>query len=173
MSNQILANLKSSDPEFVLETIENIRESGNPLILEGLCDLLHETPFHEIKKSILNLLSELKNKESIPHLIAAIKNKKYKNEQIDLIACCWQNGLSYNEYLPFFVDLVIHEEFLVSFEAFTVIENLYGQIEEETIEDEIIKINIALRNATDEKAYLLNGLLSLIRDIPEVQEYPL
>ena len=50
-SNQILANLKSSDPEFVLETIENIRESGNPLILEGLCDLLHETPFHEIKKS--------------------------------------------------------------------------------------------------------------------------
>ena len=57
-SKEILSNLKSTDPEFILETIDKVRESGNPLILTGLIDLLHDTEFPEIKKSVLNLLSE-------------------------------------------------------------------------------------------------------------------
>jgi len=54
-SKEILSHLQSTDQEFVLETIEKIRESGNLLIMEGLLDLLHNTSFPEIKKSILNL----------------------------------------------------------------------------------------------------------------------
>ena len=64
-SKEILSNLKSTDPEFILETIDKIRESGNRFIVAGLIDLLHETDLPEIKKSVLNLLSELKNKESL------------------------------------------------------------------------------------------------------------
>ena len=78
-SKEILANLKSKDQEFVLRTIEKIRESGNSLILEELIELLHNTKHIEIKKSILNLFSELKNKESVHALISAIKNEKYAN----------------------------------------------------------------------------------------------
>ncbi len=168
---EILADLRSTDPEFVLETIEKVRESGNHLILEGLFDLLHHTELPEIKKSVLNLLSELKSKESVSLLISAIKNEKYANERAELVACCWQNGLQYNEYLPFFIDLVLREDFLIAFEAFTVIENMYGRIEEEVIEEEIIKIKEALKTASDAKAYLLNGLLELIKDIPESLEF--
>ena len=122
-SKDILSNLKSTDPEILLETITKIRDSGNSYILAELIDLLHNTELPEIKRSILNLLSELKNKESVPAFIEAIKNEKYINEHKELIACCWQNGLSYNKYLPVFIDLVINEEFLIAFEAFTVIEN--------------------------------------------------
>lgn len=168
---QILADLRSNDPEFVLETIEKVKESGNHLILGGLLDLLHETQLPEIKKSVLTLLSELKNKESIPYLIAAIQNEKFSKERLDLVACCWQNGLSYNAYLPLFIDLVIRSEFLIAFEAFTVVENMYGRIEEDVIENELLKINHALESARDEKGYLLNGLLTIIRDIPETQEF--
>src|SRR5665647_172482 len=142
-SKAILSNLKSTDPEFLLETIEKVRESGNRFILAGLIDLLHDTDLPEIKKSILNLLSELKNKESVPVFIEAIKSEKYAGER----------------------------KYLVAFEAFTVIENMFGRIEDEIIDKEIIKITDALKNATEHKAYLLNGLLSIIRDIPEEQEF--
>jgi hypothetical protein len=170
-SKEILSHLKSTDPEFVLKTIDKIRDSGNSFVMEGLIDLLHDTELPEIKKSILNLFSELKNKESIPVIIAAIKNEKYANERKELVACCWQNGLIFNDYLPVFIDIVINEDFIVAFEAFTVIENMYGRIEDEMIDAEILKIKNALKNADEQKAYLLNGLLEVIRDIPEEQEF--
>jgi len=170
-TKEILTNLKSTDSEFVLETIEKIRESGNRIIMEGLFDLLHNTTVPEINKSILTLLSELKNKESIPLLIGAIANEKYVHERKDLVACCWQNGLNYNEYLPVFIDLVIRESFLVAFEAFTVIENMFGNIPDEVIDLEIIKVENALHKASEEKAYLLKSLLTIISDIPEEQAF--
>ena len=170
-TKEILSNLKSTDPEFLLETIDKIRDSGNSLILAELIDLLHNTALPEIKKNILNLLSELKNKESVPAFIAAIKNEKYTSERKDLLACCWQNGLSYNEYLPIFIDLVINEEFMIAFEAFTVVENMFGKVDDEVIDKEIIKVKNALNSASEQKAYLLNGLLVIIHDIPEEQEF--
>jgi len=170
-SKEILSNLKSADPDFVLETINRIRESGNHYILEGLIDLLHDTDVPEIKKSVLNLLSELKNKESVPTFIEAIKSEKYAGERKDLVACCWQNGLIYNEYLPAFIDLIINEEFQIAFEAFTVIENMFGRIEDEIIDKEVIKVTEALKYASEQKTYLLNGLLAILRDIPEEQEF--
>ena len=139
--------------------------------MEGLFELLHNTTFPEIKKSILNLLSELKNKESVPLLIEAINNDKYLVERKELVACCWQNGLSYNEYLPLFIDLVIDHSFLIAFEAFTVIENMYGTVDDDLIDQQMAKIIKALNHADEEKAYLLNGLLTIIREIPEKSEF--
>ena len=170
-SKEIISNLRSTDSDLVLETIDKLKEAGNSLILPEIIELLHNTELPEIKKSVLNLLSELKNKESVPILMSVIKNEKYANERKELVACCWQNGLSYNAYIPVFIDLVIQEEFLVAFEAFTVIENMFGNIEDEVIDAEIIKINDALKDAGEQKSYLLNGLLSVIRDIPEEQEF--
>ncbi|HEY3390324.1 MAG TPA: HEAT repeat domain-containing protein [Prolixibacteraceae bacterium] len=170
-SKEILSNLKSTDPEIILKTIDKVRESGNSFILAGLIDLLHDTELPEIRKSVLDLLSELKNKESVPAFISAIKDDKYFRERKDLVACCWQNGLIYNEYLPLFIDLVINEDFQVAFEAFTVIENMFGSVDDEIIDKEILKVTEALKDASEQKAYLLNGLLSIIRDIPEKQEF--
>jgi hypothetical protein len=170
-SKEILSCLKSTDPEFVLKTVDKIRESGNSFVMEGLIELLHDTELPEIRKSILNLFSELKNEGSIPAIIAAIKNEKYTNERKDLVATCWQNGLVFNDYLPVFIDLVINEEFTVAFEAFTVIENMYGRIEDEIIDVEITKIKTALKSTNEQKSYLLNGLLEVIRDIPEKPEF--
>lgn len=169
-SKKFISNLKSTDSGLVLETIGKIRVSGNNSILVELIDLLHNTNHIEIKKSILDLLSDLKNKESVPIIIAAIQNEKYAKECKDLVTCCWQNGLSYNEYLPVFIDIVIHKDFLNAFEAFTVIENMYGKIEDEIIEPEIVKINEALINSDEQKVHLLNGLLKIISDIPLEQE---
>ena len=170
-SKEILSKLKSKDSDTVLQGIEKIRESGNRYVLAEMIELLHDTKNEEIKKSILNLISELKDKESIPVLVEAVQNEKYYDERAELLACCWQNGLSYNEYLSVFIDLVINEPFIISFEAFTVIENLYGKIEDEVIEKEVLKIAEAIKHADEQKAYLLNGLLTIIRDIPEIQEF--
>lgn len=168
-TKRIISDLKSPDLEMVLNTIEKIKESGNLVVLDELIQLLHNTTFPEVKTMILGVLAELKNTKSVPILMAAIENQHYLNERKDLITCCWQNGLPYNAYLSTFIDLIIHEEFLIAFEAFTVIENMVGKIEEEIINNEKSKITAALTGVEEKKSYLLTELLTVLGDIPEAQ----
>ena len=48
---------------------------------------------------------------------------------------------------------------------------MFGNIPDEVINQEIIKIEKSLLNTNEEKAYLLKGLLTIIREIPEEQEF--
>lgn len=167
---RLLNNLKSDNPEIVLQTIEEIRESGDSSLFSGLLDLLHNSDIQEIRKHILTLFSELKSTDTIPLMMEAIQNKKYAGELKELLTCCWQNGLNYSQYLPVFIDLVINEEFLVSFEAFTVIENMYGRMNEVLVAQQVTKLNNSLESANEQKRYLLKELTSIIQNIPEEQE---
>jgi hypothetical protein len=169
-TERLLQNLKSNNPEVVLQTIEEIRETGSSGQITGLMELLHETDNQDIKKHILLLFSELKSTGTVPLLMEAIQNKKYADELKDLLVCCWHNGLNYNAYLPIFIDLVINEEFLTSFEAFTVIENMYGKMDETMVVQQLAKIHNSIITANEQKKYLLNELHKIILNIPEDQE---
>ena len=170
LTEKLLNNLKSDNPEIVLQIIEEIRESGSSSQFSGLMELLHNTDNQDIKKGILTLFSELKSTDTVPLLMEAIQNKKYADQLKELLTCCWQNGLNYSRYLPIFVDMVISEEFLISFEAFTVIENMYGKIDESVVEKQVEKIRISLITANEQKKYLLNELFAIIQSIPEEKE---
>ncbi len=167
---RIIRQLNSGDIELIDQTIEEIGESGDSSFISALTLFLHETDNLELKGKIFRLFSELKRIDTVPALIEMIQDPRFENEQAELIACCWQNGLNYSQYLPFFTDLVIEKEFKVAFEAFTVIENMFGKIDELVEQQTLGKINKALETADDQKSYLLKGLLEIIPDIPEIQE---
>ncbi len=164
-------NLKSNNTEIVLQTIEGIRATGTGAQFTELAELLHQTKNKDIKKQILKLFSELKSTDTIPLMIDALQNKRYKSELKDLLSCCWQNGLNYSSWLNLFINIVINEEFLVSFEAFTVIENMYGKIDDEIIAQELARIDSSLEFADRQKKYLLNELKEIIQNLPEGNPY--
>jgi hypothetical protein len=150
-----------------LQAIEHIRVTGSGSQFVELMELLHETKNQDIKQQILKVFSELKSTDTIPLMIDALQNKKYAGELKELLACCWQNGLNYCPWLPLFVDFVINEEFFVSFEAFTVIENMYGKFDEDMVIRQLAKIDESLANADGQKKYLLNELKNIIPNLPE------
>ncbi len=166
-----VSNLNSNNPEIVLQAIEGIRATGTCAQFGELLELLHETKNKEIKKGILRLFSELKSTDTIPLMIDALQKKRYADELKDLLTCCWQNGLNYSPWLPFFVDLVINKEFFVSFEAFTILENLYGKIDEDIISRQLVKIDNSLKDADEQKRYMLNELKHIIQNLPEKNRY--
>ncbi|MGV8095308.1 MAG: HEAT repeat domain-containing protein [Mangrovibacterium sp.] len=159
--------LHSPNPTAVTGAIEEIRERGNTAYLPVLFELLHSTNDDRVKRSITGLLAELKHREAIPMLMEAIQNKQYANELRSIVSACWENGLDYSEYLPVFVDLVIEKEFVVAFEAYTVITNMTGKISNAIQEKESRKIKEALRNSDSNKNDLLQDLLDFL---PELEE---
>lgn len=65
---------------------------------------------------------------------------------------------------------VIDQEFQIAFEAFTVIENMYGKIEGDIEVILLDKINASLTDAGENKQHLLQGLLDIIPNIPLDQD---
>jgi len=162
LDSNTLRNLNSPDSELVSETLNQLSESGNSAYVPFLVELLQATSNPEIKKRVTQLLAELKHSDAIPLIIEAIKNQKYNKELQYLVSACWENGMDYSEHLSLFVDLMIEHDFMVAFEAHTVITNMTGKISPEISRHESLKVESALQKIGEDKRHLLTEVLDFL-----------
>ncbi len=161
----ILAGLQSADSLKVIETLEELRVSGKVSDIPLLIELLHLSSDPEIKSKITDLFANLKESDAIPLIVEAILNQKYSPELKELVACCWENGLDYSNYLTLFVDLLIDSEFLVAFEAYTVIVNMTAKIDQAKIDIEIDRLEEAMKTTSDQKKALMLDVIDFLPSI--------
>lgn len=161
----ILKGLESADSLKVIDTIEELRSSGRASDIPLLVELLHLTQNPEIKSKITGLFANLKESDTIPLIIGAIQNQKYAPELKELVACCWENGLDYSNYLSLFVGLLIDNEFAIAFEAYTVIMNLETRIDHKIIDQEIDLLERALSSAPEQKRQLMLDVIDFLPSI--------
>ena len=159
IDEQIKKNLFSANTDVVISALEAIRKKGNKLYIQILFDLLNSSPEPEIETEIKNLLGTVKDKESVNSFLRALEDDKYKPTRKEILTACWQNGLDFSTFLPVFIDLIIHEDWEIAFEAFTVIDNLEYLPSAEIIKKSVDKINEALPFANDQKKYFLSEIL--------------
>ncbi len=158
----ILNDLQSGNSQTALKAIKKISESGNSAYLPKMIELFCQTDDSEIKKQISKLLSELKHRDAVPFLIEAIENHRKDPELQPIVSACWENGLDYSNHLSLFVDLIIEGDFMLAFEAHTVITNMYGRISQEIVEKESNKIKRAILECGEEKKQLLHDILEFL-----------
>ena len=163
LDKNIKANLFSKNTATVIATLNKLKEKGNNAYLPLLFDLLNSNPEAEIEQEINYILFNLKIKDAVPVLVEALQNPKYLSIRKKLTTACWENGLDYTNYLPVFVDLVIHEDWETGFEAFTVIENMESFSEQDKIDSATEKIRQGLTKAKEQQKYFLHEILTLIR----------
>jgi hypothetical protein len=161
----ILKGLESADSLKVIETLEELRVSGKVADIPFLIELLHLSQDSEIKSKITGLFANLKESDAIPLIVEAIQNQKYAPELKELVASCWENGLDYSNYLTLFVDLLIDSEFLVAFEAYTVIVNMTAKIDQVKIDVEITRLEEAMKTASDQKNALIVDVIDFLPSI--------
>lgn len=161
----ILKGLQSADPLKVMESLEELRVSGKKEDIPVLAELLHQSSNPEIKSAIIALFANLKDVETIPYLISAIRNPKYGPELQKLVSAVWENGMDFSNYLTLFVDLLIEKEFLVAFEAYTVITNMTTRIDQAKIDVEIDRLDQALATTSDEKQTLMLDIIDFLPSI--------
>lgn len=153
----LLKGLHSADPEIVLQTIEELRAQGQTSDFPLLLEMLRVVKNPEIKAKIAGLFANLKDKQTVPLMVEAIQDEKYAPVLQQLVSACWENGMDYTRYLSVFVDLLIEKEFLVAFEAYTVITNMETAIDQVLLDIEIEKLDKAMLSASaDRKALMLD-----------------
>ena len=163
INTELKNKLFSSDTKVVLTAINALKDKGNKDYLPILFELLLSKPEDEVQKEIIKLLGTVKDKDTIPSFIEALKDKKFSAIWKEILTACWQNGLDFSPYMYVFVDLVIVGEWEVSFEAFTVIENLEFLPPAEELKEIKLTLARALKQANEQKAYFLEEILKMAK----------
>jgi len=168
--NRLKSAIKSGNQELIDHALEEIKTKGDDTYISPLIAFLHETTVREVRESIYGLFNDLKHENSVDQFMAELKKEKNLDILERLVAACWQNGLNYSKYLPYFVQLIIDQEFQIAFEAFTVVENMYGKIANDLEATLLEQIEQSIPVAEERKQYLLKGLLDIIPNIPLDQD---
>ena len=86
-------------------------------------------------------LIQLKDNKAQDFIMSAIIKTKKLDHKALLISACWETGLDFSKHFQTFIDLVGHENFAVSLEAFTVIQEMETEIEPDLLKKALLTLN--------------------------------
>lgn len=157
-----IQSLRSGNRSAIIATLMEVRISGSVAILPDLLELLVTQEDDQIIKEILSIFNDLKDQEAVPILVDAIGNPEYSEYTTELVAACWQNGLSYGKYADRFLAVVLDGGYAAAIEAFTVIEESVTGLEESERKHLIHQIQSRIGESSDQKRPLLTELAKVI-----------
>jgi hypothetical protein len=137
-------------------------ESGEPVAalseskISTLISLLTDPSNKDIREEALITLKKEKGGEL---LLAAIASPKSEGKKNVLVAACWESEINFSKYLPFFILLALNDDYLISLEAITVIENMEGPFEKKHLTEGIQKLKEKKKSTDSEKQVLFNDLM--------------
>jgi hypothetical protein len=163
----LLTDLGSNNQVKVKKAISAINVYGDETIIEPCAEvLLHNTDLG-IEEDILYLLASIKSTKVVEPMMALLSTQKYYAIRRQLISSIWNMKVDFSEYLGEFVQFAVEGDFMVALECLTVIENLDGPYDEESV----LEAQLALKNfaeqsqVKDEKAHLISEIAIIIKDI--------
>lgn len=127
--------------------------------ISALISLLTDPANKEIKEEALLTLKKEKGGDT---LLVAIASPKANAVRYLLVAACWESEINFSKYLPFFILLALDENYLISLEAITTIENMEGPFTEADVKAGIDKVKAFKKNITNERQVLLNDLVDTL-----------
>lgn len=116
--------------------------------------LIEENTTREEKDEALGKLKEEKSQD---FLIQSASKMKTAEVKAKILSACWETGLDFSNQLPFFIDIIIDNDYLCALEAYTVIENNETRFDPEHIKESIKK----LETQPEEKSFVSDTILLL------------
>lgn len=159
----LLKNLQSDDESVVASAVETIKAKGNSSYIEPLFEVMQTTANTETQRAVKRILADIKPAESVQILLELAQNPKFASIQSDIISVCWESGLDFSNHIPTFIKWVIEGEYMVAFEAFTVIENIEKALPIADVEDYLKPVFEAIDQAQADRKVLLEAIVSHLR----------
>ncbi|MFN8254784.1 MAG: hypothetical protein U0W24_03790 [Bacteroidales bacterium] len=160
----LLIRLQSQNKDEILSAIDDVKETGRPELISALLDILVQHTDIELQAAVFGILNELKNQKCAIEIVNALKSKKYNNFRNQIYLSCWSSGLDYSEYLPFFVELFIAEDFINAFEIFTLIETFEREYDVLILDKLVYNLKSCALGSEETKNRLLTELIHLLEN---------
>lgn len=153
----ILKKLTSNEPQLLNEAIDWIKENGDLSMVNPLLDLLESTTDHPTNTAIINTLVDIKENAFREILTNRIKKTTTSTFKALLLRICWESSLDYSGNIDLFTEIFMKDDFMTAFEAFTVIENMFHNLDEE--KQNQIKNTLQSAHLDEEKKIIMEGIM--------------
>ncbi|PKP20944.1 MAG: hypothetical protein CVU05_07945 [Bacteroidetes bacterium HGW-Bacteroidetes-21] len=120
---QIQAKLISGKMDDIIAAVTLVSDKAQVDSLPLLASVYTQNNDQEIKNIIRDFFNNLKYTAAVKVILEMISTEKDADTKFMLVSSAWQSGLDYSENLSLFISLLIEKDFLLAFEAFTVIES--------------------------------------------------
>lgn len=164
---EISTKLQSKVEKSINEAILAIREDGNPKLLTELFGI-YEQSSSAIKTKITDVFNDLKDQKIAHTIIDLLQSTTSTDSKKMLLSACWQSRLDYIDYLETFIDTIMTEDFEMSFEAFTVIENLESKVLKERKDQLIQYTEDKLSECKPDNQVLSHDIIGIIEQYEEL-----
>jgi len=162
INQELISGLKSSDSDKVSETLQELRIRGNIHVLPEVFALLFSKRMEHLKNDIADLINDIKDPLAVPVFMEALREFRGKKGFELLVSACWQCGLDFSPFIDQFIDLVIEEDYYISIEAFSVIEENASLLNSQQKTARLELIRAKLEFLSPEKRLLVNEVISLL-----------
>ncbi|MBS3806111.1 MAG: hypothetical protein KGY60_01290 [Bacteroidales bacterium] len=159
---EIRSGLSSMDSQIVINTLQQVKNSGSPVLIPELIDLLRKTRGNEVRNHIVSILNNLKYQSSASELVKAIRQEDQREMVSLLVAACWKNGLDYSEYIDDFIHIFLEYDYTTALEALTVIENSIRNLELGPTQSRIDKLKSYMDQTGADKRMLMLELIHIL-----------
>lgn len=165
LNDLLVKKLFSTNVDKVLEALDEIENTGNSLYLPSLIELLYLQNSEDVYHRTLKLLTEIKHPDAVPELIKAIQNPRYGKQRENILNCCWQNGLDYSGYLSEIAEFVLDADYMVAFEAYTIIMNTEEKIANEKGNQIIVQLEASMNLQDAARQELIKDIIAYLPTI--------
>lgn len=163
---EALEKVNSSDEDRIIDGLKALRESGKPESVSVVVGVLNQSESENVDKECFKFFNDIKDQKAANEIVYAIENTANTEKcKQALASAAWQNDLDYSEGLEVFVALVLNEDYLIAYEAFTVIENNIDKVEPQKANEFQNIISEGLANVSEEKKSMVEELLHVINDL--------
>ncbi len=160
--NKILLALEKSSDEQAIAMLLELRESGGIFILPYLFNILISKKNEQLKKTVIEFITDIKDKEATTHFIQFLKSNFPQKDVTDIVTACWQSRLDFSEHIDIFFEILCSADYQTAFEAFTVIENNIDGFSVSQLDELIKRVKVHITKSNRDKQLLLLEMVSIL-----------
>jgi hypothetical protein len=161
----LVADLKSSDDKKVLSALDRFDKHASGDLIIPLLDLFASAEGQAKERSAI-MLRELKVSAAEKILVDALGKKKYAAIKTDILSFLWNSGCQPGERVFDIVSAGLTGDYMLAFEALTLIDTLDGPFEEtDLIEAQLAAKEFLVVNQKDDRFELVAKLLEKLRQM--------
>jgi len=157
--------LKAGKVDEVLKTLKDIGATGTEEIIPEIINLAANAKSIQVKRETNLMLQNLKIEGAEIYFFNAFKNEKYQHHLVELLSAFWNSNLDASGSLQVLIDLALKKnDYLISFECLTIIENNKNHFEEDELIEAIKNIQMYLEMG-HEQMELLENIKNTLSDL--------
>jgi hypothetical protein len=159
---QLIALLKNSSDELVISMLMDLKDRSEFYFLNTLLEMINDENSEMLKNALIEFVSNIKLQAAVPILTEYINESYPSKDVISIITACWQSRLDFSKHLNPFFHILINGEYIIAFEAFTVIENSLEGLSPDELSNYMATVKRGISKSNRDKQLLLLEMISIL-----------